>query len=576
MRIKLLLTITTTLLASLFFFFGSSCKNDSDFFSEPSSKDVAKITSGEISQWLEKLPVNSSSNGKAVKKSSGNPINKLPFQVKWEKAQQNIIENQHVIRVPVSENACLIFTKENANSELAVYAYKWLSENKTKEKKFTGEVAWVSFQDRNMRVQKYKNGAGSDIHVYKEKQNNQKVNSSSISSTKNSQVRTQSSWLGSLLDSISCFFGASYFYDNYIPYSCGFWNNFGGGGGGGSEGSSGSEGSFSNTGFNWTTNGSNFSGNYVDNSGNWTNINIYGSGGGSGLSAIDVFLATLHIPGNELTMYEKTWYLDNPIKFGAIREYLEDSDNLTILERKEYLSWAISHLDSNPGLSIETFKNRFMGSDEGTDGEYDAEYWDNPNLTLPAQSLPSWYDFENNFPLNSNLLYNTSEKMFQSIGGDVGALYTNKPLNTCAIRLSKALNYSGIVLPNIPERTVLKNGVLVTKPSQTLIGADGKYYFLRAAELNAWMRKTFGTNDGDPLTPHNASHFQVKASEILPFGANLTTKLSGKKGIYCIVSSDTRWATGHADLLKSDATCGNDCHFEDARYIKQIDIWILN
>ena len=34
-------------------------------------------------------------------------------------------------------------------------------------------------------------------------------------------------------------------------------------------------------------------------------------------------------------------------------------------------------------------------------------------------------------------------------------------------------------------------------------------------------------------------------------------------------------AYGHVDFLKSDATCGVNCHFYDAP-IDYIDIWILN
>jgi len=58
-------------------------------------------------------------------------------------------------------------------------------------------------------------------------------------------------------------------------------------------------------------------------------------------------------------------------------------------------------------------------------------------------------------------------------------------------------------------------------------------------------------------------------------GVNLPTLLVGKKGIYSIYSSDFTWATGHADLLNPDATCGNECHFADAP-ISRLDIWILD
>lgn len=49
-----------------------------------------------------------------------------------------------------------------------------------------------------------------------------------------------------------------------------------------------------------------------------------------------------------------------------------------------------------------------------------------------------------------------------------------------------------------------------------------------------------------------------------------------KKGIFSIVSPQgSKWATGHADCLKPDQTCVNDCHFYDGD-IQFIDIWQLD
>lgn len=133
--------------------------------------------------------------------------------------------------------------------------------------------------------------------------------------------------------------------------------------------------------------------------------------------------------------------------------------------------------------------------------------------------------------------------------------------NTCAIRLSKALNYSGVTIPNIP--------------GQTYKGADNKYYFKAAYQLNLWMRKAFGTHDGDPTTPLNLNHYSYTQIDAGEHGSNLPNLLQGKKGIYSIYSSDFGWASGHADLLNPDATCGNKCHFADAPILR-LDIWILN
>src|SRR5665213_952470 len=45
-------------------------------------------------------------------------------QVQLGAARQNVINYQHVVRVPVGINAALFFTKMGGN--LQVYAYKWL------------------------------------------------------------------------------------------------------------------------------------------------------------------------------------------------------------------------------------------------------------------------------------------------------------------------------------------------------------------------------------------------------------------------------------------------------------------
>ncbi|WP_229665897.1 T6SS effector amidase Tae4 family protein [Flavobacterium suaedae] len=151
--------------------------------------------------------------------------------------------------------------------------------------------------------------------------------------------------------------------------------------------------------------------------------------------------------------------------------------------------------------------------------------------------------------------------MYNSIGGQVLSIYSGPQTNTCAVRLSKALNYSGVDIPHIPGKTFK--------------GADNLYYFKAAYEINLWMRKTFGTNPATSSTPYNSNHIKYTGTQAGENGVNLPSLLSGKKGIYSLYSSNFQWATGHADILYSNSTCGNNCHFYDAP-IARIDIWILN
>lgn len=200
------------------------------------------------------------------------------------------------------------------------------------------------------------------------------------------------------------------------------------------------------------------------------------------------------------------------------------------------------------------FKNQFISTSEGLDG--DDTYWDNNNLTFAAQTLSTFAAFNAAFPRKNSI---STEQLFNTIAGDL-TLFYKSDINTYAIRLSRGLNYSGVNIPYLPGRTYK--------------GSDDKYYFKAAYEINLWMRKTFGTNDGDPNTPHNPNHYKYTGAEAGVHGVNLPGLLAGKKGIYSIYSSDFRWASGHADLLMPDATCGNDCHFYDAPILR-LDIWVL-
>jgi hypothetical protein len=52
------------------------------------------------------------------------------------------------------------------------------------------------------------------------------------------------------------------------------------------------------------------------------------------------------------------------------------------------------------------------------------------------------------------------------------------------------LNYYGVTIPYI----VTTNG-----NTGTVLGSDGKYYFLNAKSLNKWMQKTFGVSPSNPI-----------------------------------------------------------------------------
>ncbi|MGC4129387.1 MAG: T6SS effector amidase Tae4 family protein, partial [Bergeyella sp.] len=243
----------------------------------------------------------------------------------------------------------------------------------------------------------------------------------------------------------------------------------------------------------------------------------------------------------------------------------------------QFQQWAINFLNQNPNTTWTQFENWFMGTSEGKAGEdYDASYWEDPNLTFPQQNLPSWQDYYNAFPKDANGKGLSGPAIYELVKGTPkalrdGVLNDNDPNNdedydnACALRVSRALNYSGIVIPYLPN--------------QTFKGGDGKYYFLSAKKLNAWMRKTFGTK------PANPNHIHITGTQAGQNGKNLPNLLKDQnlslpnnpvyyKGIYSLVSSNPNWASGHADILQPNGICINGCHFYDAP-IAYIDVWIL-
>jgi hypothetical protein len=327
-----------------------------------------------------------------------------------------------------------------------------------------------------------------------------------------------------------------------------------------------------------------------------------GSGGGSGSG----FSPTVTSLSNQLGLSysQSLWLENNPLRANEILNYLQNTINplsasislghiermmtdLTYLSfvQQHYINfsnqstwwenpiflapfgglnfgdWAIQYLNQNQSIPFATFENQFLKVPEGIDGSYNSSYWDEPNLNFPPQSLPSFNDFETAYPKHSDPLYDTPSEMYNSIGGQVLNLYNSNPpsyQNTCALRISKALNYSGISITAGPDRYQ---------------GADGKYYFISCAALFKWMKKTFGT-------PSGSNHLTGTQGGVN--GQNFPNLLSGKKGIYIMIpnlpggcSTGTGFcASGHADII-NNSVCDGGCYFNATGGVSDIYIWEL-
>jgi hypothetical protein len=244
------------------------------------------------------------------------------------------------------------------------------------------------------------------------------------------------------------------------------------------------------------------------------------------------------------------WQLGDPLKV-----WWEDDLFLTPYGGLNFGGWAINYISQNTAVSFSVFQNQFMGISEGQDGTYDATYWDDPNLTFPPQTLPTWANFNAAFPKHDDPLLDDPSEMYTSIGGQVLSQYNTAPTlhqNTCALRVSKALNYSGVTIPAGTDRYQ---------------GSDGKYYFLSAKALLIWMKKTFGT-------PTGGNHLTGAQGGVN--GENFPSLLAGKKGIYMMTPNyPGLFASGHADMIEN-SVCDGNCYFNTVTGgIFEIYIWEL-
>ncbi len=131
----------------------------------------------------------------------------------------------------------------------------------------------------------------------------------------------------------------------------------------------------------------------------------------------------------------------------------------------------------------------------------------------------------------------TAEEVFKLIGGKVEA---NHFANSCAIRVSRSLNYSGHSVTYIP-------------PNLTVSGGDGKWYIYRVVELIKYLENNFGSPD-----------IVVKNK---PF----QRELKGKKGIIIFEVDAWNDASGHATLWDGVA-CSDKCYFPLS---KKVMLWEL-
>lgn len=151
--------------------------------------------------------------------------------------------------------------------------------------------------------------------------------------------------------------------------------------------------------------------------------------------------------------------------------------------------------------------------------------------------LPSYEQLELYYPRGSS----SSVKKF--IGGKVDAQWIN---NTCAIRMSRALNYSGAPIPREYAGVYSKN----EDYPKVVSGEDKKWYIYRVEILQKYLTSKYGRPES----------FNISGNTDIP------ESLFNRKGI--IVFSVRSWndATGHATLWNGKSCIVDDCYFPIATH----------
>lgn len=234
-----------------------------------------------------------------------------------------------------------------------------------------------------------------------------------------------------------------------------------------------------------------------------------------------------------------------------------DPETVKLNEKaNEFIIWAVPYLCKHPDVSWSLLENWFLTAAVSGDGYYDAKFWEKNNPKLPEKKLPSYSDFVKAYPKteeDGNILNMSNSAVYDLAGGSIlkNHLAGNPNYrNACAIRASRAFNYSGV-----PVGTMIQ---------ATGKGIDGKNYILSAKAFNRWMRKTFGKPTYQLVCPK-----ENKKEAIAAF-------LKDKTGVYTVVNKSIARAgySGHVDLI-TNGKCLAGANVNPKGGIDVIEIWKL-
>lgn len=150
------------------------------------------------------------------------------------------------------------------------------------------------------------------------------------------------------------------------------------------------------------------------------------------------------------------------------------------------------------------------------------------------------------YPFSDRKDGGSAEDVKTLVGGRVDAAWIR---NTCAIRISRALNYAGHPLPS--DFSGKKSNHFAVS------GSDGKWYAFRVRDMHAYLTHLLGEPNISETSKEN--------------NATVRGKFLNKKGV--IVFDVAAWddATGHITLWNG-SQCADKCYFAEA---VRVDMWTL-
>lgn len=219
----------------------------------------------------------------------------------------------------------------------------------------------------------------------------------------------------------------------------------------------------------------------------------------------------------------------------------------------------------------------YENTDGGVDFGKQGAIWEN-HSSFQSQNLPTFINYLNSFLKTSDgYLMKGADNIYPLAGGDVYQLRLddlangspNPTDNTCSVKISIALNGSGVVIPHIYSDNNHNGAQDTGEPNITFAGENGLYYFVRAEFLIKYMLAAFPSPT-----------ITISLTDIIN-GATPENTFGDFHGIYSMLPQNPSLfeASGHVDIFytKNDnlhsKECAFGCHWDAAKIIY---LWHLN